>query len=74
MAPLSVAGMKQAINEIARNQLDREAFKKRAQACFDERGHQGRPEGFPREAATALFGDDRPQNSGIEILGGCHGD
>ena len=35
LAPLSVAGMKRAINEIARNQLDREAFKKRSQACFD---------------------------------------
>jgi enoyl-CoA hydratase len=35
LAPLSVAGMKQAINEIARNQLDREAFAKRAQACFE---------------------------------------
>jgi enoyl-CoA hydratase/carnithine racemase len=34
MAPLSVTGMKRAINEIARNQLDREAFSKRAQACF----------------------------------------
>jgi enoyl-CoA hydratase/carnithine racemase len=34
MAPLSVAGMKQAINEIARNQLDRDAFAERAQACF----------------------------------------
>lgn len=35
MAPLSVAGMKQAINEIARNQLDRDAFAERAQACFE---------------------------------------
>ena len=35
LAPLSVTGMKRAINEIARNQLDREAFKKRAQACFE---------------------------------------
>jgi enoyl-CoA hydratase len=34
LAPLSVAGMKQAINEIARNQLDRDAFARRAQACF----------------------------------------
>jgi enoyl-CoA hydratase len=33
MAPLSVAGMKQAINEIARNELDRKAFNDRAQAC-----------------------------------------
>jgi enoyl-CoA hydratase/carnithine racemase len=33
MAPLSVAGMKQAINEIARNELDRKAFDERAQAC-----------------------------------------
>jgi enoyl-CoA hydratase len=35
MAPLSVAGMKQAINEIARNALDRDAFNQRAQACFE---------------------------------------
>ncbi len=35
MAPLSVIGMKRAINEIARNQLDRDAFAKRAQACFE---------------------------------------
>lgn len=34
MAPLSVAGMKRAINEIARNELDRDAFAERAQACF----------------------------------------
>lgn len=34
LAPLSVAGMKQAINEIARNALDRDAFARRAQACF----------------------------------------
>lgn len=34
LAPLSVAGMKQAINEIARNQLDRDSFARRAQACF----------------------------------------
>lgn len=34
MAPLSVKGMKRAINEIARNALDREAFAKRAQQCF----------------------------------------
>ena len=33
MAPLSVAGMKRAINEIARNELDRKAFNARAQAC-----------------------------------------
>jgi enoyl-CoA hydratase len=33
MAPLSVAGMKRAINEIARNELDRKAFNERAQAC-----------------------------------------
>ena len=33
MAPLSVAGMKRAINEIARNELDRAAFNARAQAC-----------------------------------------
>jgi enoyl-CoA hydratase/carnithine racemase len=34
MAPLSVAGMKRAIDEIARNALDRDAFAERAQACF----------------------------------------
>jgi enoyl-CoA hydratase/carnithine racemase len=34
MAPLSVVGMKRAINEIARNQLDRDAFAERAKACF----------------------------------------
>ena len=34
MAPLSVAGMKQAINEIARDSLDRDAFAERAKACF----------------------------------------
>lgn len=34
LAPLSVTGMKRAINEIARNQLDRDAFASRAQACF----------------------------------------
>ncbi|MDQ8731493.1 enoyl-CoA hydratase/isomerase family protein [Bradyrhizobium sp. LHD-71] len=34
MAPLSVAGMKRAINEIARHELDRKAFEERAQACF----------------------------------------
>lgn len=34
MAPLSVAGMKQSIDEIARNALDRDAFAQRAQACF----------------------------------------
>jgi enoyl-CoA hydratase len=33
MAPLSVAGMKRAINQIARNTLDRDAFAVRAQAC-----------------------------------------
>lgn len=33
MAPLSVAGMKRAINEIARNELDRKAFNERAQTC-----------------------------------------
>jgi enoyl-CoA hydratase/carnithine racemase len=34
MAPLSVRGMKRAINEIARNALDRDAFARRAQQCF----------------------------------------
>lgn len=34
MAPLSVAGMKRSIDEIARNALDRDAFAERAQACF----------------------------------------
>jgi enoyl-CoA hydratase/carnithine racemase len=33
MAPLSVGGMKKAINEIARNALDRDAFADRARAC-----------------------------------------
>jgi enoyl-CoA hydratase/carnithine racemase len=33
MAPLSVTGMKRAINEIARDALDRDAFVARAQAC-----------------------------------------
>ncbi len=33
MAPLSVAGMKRAINEIARNALDRDAFAERARVC-----------------------------------------
>lgn len=35
MAPLSVTGMKRAINEIARNELDRDAFARRAQRCFE---------------------------------------
>lgn len=34
MAPLSVAGMKRAINEIARDELDRAAFAERARQCF----------------------------------------
>ena len=34
MAPLSVTGMKRAINEIARNELDRSAFAERARQCF----------------------------------------
>lgn len=34
MAPLSVNGMKRAINEIARNELDRSAFAERARQCF----------------------------------------
>ena len=34
LAPLSVAGMKRAINEIARNELDRAAFAERARQCF----------------------------------------
>lgn len=34
MAPLSVKGMKRAINEIARHTLDRDAFARRAQQCF----------------------------------------
>lgn len=54
MAPLSVAGMKRAIDEIARNALDRDAFAQRAQACFASEDikeglrafHQKRPARF----------------------------
>jgi enoyl-CoA hydratase/carnithine racemase len=34
LAPLSVTGMKRTINEIARDELDPDAFARRAQACF----------------------------------------
>ena len=34
MAPLAVAGMKRAINEIARDELDSAAFAERARQCF----------------------------------------
>jgi enoyl-CoA hydratase/carnithine racemase len=34
MAPLAVTGMKRAINEIARDELDRSAFAERARQCF----------------------------------------
>ena len=36
MAPLSVAGMKRAINEIARDELDRDAFEQARASLFPE--------------------------------------
>ena len=47
MAPLSVAGMKRAINEIARNELDRDAFDEARASVLPERRYQGGPARLP---------------------------
>lgn len=56
MAPLSVKGMKRAINEIARNTLDRDAFAKRAQQCFQSEDIKEGLRAFHEKRAPRFLG------------------